>query len=327
MKIVELRPVRETHEEYDRIEARIKRAFKLLLYIPLLKDLSLETSTISNSLDDLVKALQTGRITVSRGTFRGKFDAATSKELKKLGAKWNRKSGTFSLPTTEQPMEIRDAIYTGQQRYRERIARIDKRLSEIKPAEISGKIKTADLFDSILSKTDREVGKTLKGITTVAPKLSDREREKIADEWANNMDLWINNFTENETKKLRRDIARSVFAGNRREVLVKTIQKSYGVTANKAKFLARQETGLLMAKFKESRYTSLGINEYKWRCVAGSPSHPVRPSHKILDGKIFRWDDPPVTTAPDEPLRRNNPGQDYNCRCQAVPIVRFNKEV
>jgi SPP1 gp7 family putative phage head morphogenesis protein len=99
------------------------------------------------------------------------------------------------------------------------------------------------------------------------------------------------------------------------------IRESFGVTEKKAKFLARQETGLLMAKFKESRYTESGIHQYKWRCSAGSAKHPVRPSHKVLDGRVFRWDTPPITTAPDEPQRRNNPGEDFNCRCVAIPIV------
>jgi len=155
--------------------------------------------------------------------------------------------------------------------------------------------------------------------------LTAQERAKIAGDWANNMDLYIQKFTEEQIKKLRKDIQQQVFKGNRRETMVKKIQDSYKVTANKAKFLARQETSLLMAKFKESRYTSAGVTHYKWRCVAGSKLHPVRPSHKRLDGKTFTWQDPPITTEADEPVRRNNPGQDYNCRCTAIPIVRFNK--
>lgn len=122
--------------------------------------------------------------------------------------------------------------------------------------------------------------------------------------------------------KLRKQVMAAAFRGNRYDALVKTIQRSYGVTVSKAKFLAHQETNLLMAKFKETRYTDAGIVEYRWRCVTGSKLHPVRPSHKALDGKIFRFDDPPITTPPSEAPRRNNPGEDYGCRCTAVPVVR-----
>jgi SPP1 gp7 family putative phage head morphogenesis protein len=79
----------------------------------------------------------------------------------------------------------------------------------------------------------------------------------------------------------------------------------------------------MIAAYKKEKYTSAGVNKYKWRCVAGSPLHPVRPSHKALNGKIFSFDDPPITTMPGEPVRRNNPREDYGCRCHAVPIVEF----
>ena len=55
------------------------------------------------------------------------------------------------------------------------------------------------------------------------------------------------------------------------------IQKSYGVTANKAKFLARQETKLLTTTLKEVRYVDAGVTKYKWKSVTGTAAHPVRP--------------------------------------------------
>lgn len=322
-RTIELKPVRESTADYEKIESRIKSAFKRLLYLPLLRELGIGRAVIANAQDDLIAALESGRITASKGVFRGAFDAATSRELRLLGAIWDKRTSTFRIATANIPPEIRQAISTATERFRERLARIDKRLKKM-PEEIAGQIATSDLFALAIRKTDRQIAETLKKIT-IPPKLTDREREKIAAEWGSNMDLWIKDFTEEEITRLRKDVAKSIFAGDRYESLVGSIERSYGVTANKAKFLARQETGLLMAKFKETRYTGAGINEYKWRTVAGSPNHPVRPSHKILDGKVFRWDQPPVTTAPDQPVRRNNPGQDYNCRCTAVPIVRFKK--
>jgi SPP1 gp7 family putative phage head morphogenesis protein len=315
----ELPPIREEKSDFERIEARIREAFKKLLYAPLLAELGYSRKTLLNTLDDLYKAISQGRITFSRGAFRGRFDAQSSKELKRLGAKWDPKTSTFKLPTSEQPPELRSAISTGEVRFNERIARIDKRLSKLNVEEISGSIKTQDLFLSTLEKTDRKLQKSLP-VKTQPLSLPERDREKIAEEWQENLDLWINNFAEAEIKALRKNILKSVVAGDRYEAIAKTLQRSYGVTANKAKFLARQETGLLMAKFKEVRYTSLGINEYKWKTVVGTPNHPVRETHKKLDGKIFRWDAPPITS---EDGRRNNPGQDYNCRCTAIPIVRF----
>lgn len=101
------------------------------------------------------------------------------------------------------------------------------------------------------------------------------------------------------------------------------IQDSYDVSANKAKLLALQETSLLMGKFKQVRYADSGVQEYRWGCVAGTKNHPVPPWHKALEGKIFRWDGPPITSKLGEPVHRSNSGEDFNCRCFARPIVRF----
>lgn len=324
-KIVEIRPVKESTADYEAIEERIKEAFKKLLYYPLLEELERSRSVLTNASDVLTEALQAGTITYSRGTFSGKFDSRISKELRKLGAKWDRSELTYKLTLADIPRDVREAISVSQIRFKEKLKRIDDRLARILPEEIAGSIKSADLFSSTLWKVDRAVGDSLKSIT-VAPKLTAEQRKRIADEWQGNLDLWIKDFTKEEIEKLRKSMRESTFAGNRYEAAIKTVQRSFQVTANKAKFLARQETNLLIAKFKETRYADSGVTEYKWGCVAGSKNHPVRPSHKILEGKIFSWDNPPVTTAPDEPVRKNNPGQDYNCRCFAKPIVRFKEK-
>ena len=304
------------------MERRIVVVFKKLLYEPLIKELGLPKKKVLNSIDNLLSAITSGRITVRRGRWRGKFNAQLSKELKELGAVWE--SDHFHLPVAELPAELRAAIALSETRFVEKLERIDAKLQKILPEEIADKIKTADLFDKSLWKIDRELGKTLKNIS-VLPKLTPEVVKRLSDDWQNNMDLWIKDFTEKEIKSLRKAMLANIMSGNRYEDMISTIMRSYDVTKNKARFLARQETSLAMTSFKQTRYQDAGVNEYKWTCVSGTKLHPVRPSHKILDGKVFRWDDPPITTPPNQKTRRNNPGQDYNCRCYARPIVRFKK--
>ena len=80
------------------------------------------------------------------------------------------------------------------------------------------------------------------------------------------------------------------------------------------------ENYLYVTKLKETIYTDAGVPKYKWGTVVGSPGHEVRHSHAILKGKIFRWDNPPVV---NEKGDRKNPGEDFGCRCFAIPIVEF----
>lgn len=325
--VKELKPIVESTARYEELEGRIRAAFRKYFYGPLLEELATPMRLVNERgalVEDLYSALQSGRVTYRNGVFTGKFNSVISKQLKDMGAVYFLKTGIggFKIPQSKIPPEIREAIRSADLRHELRLKKIDKKLSEINPAEVAGKISSSDIFDSSIEWTDRQVQKSLNGLV-VTPKLSPGERKKIADEWSNNMDLWIRDFTEEQIIRLRKDVQEMVAQGDRHEAIAKVLQANYDITKNKAKFLARQETSLLMAKFKETRYTSANVQEYKWRCVAGSKLHPVRPSHKILDGKIFKWQDPPITTEPNEPVRRNNPGQDYNCRCAAIPIVRF----
>lgn len=324
IKTVVLQPIKETTEDFEKIERAIRKLFRDEVYLPLIKQLGGNRNTLQNANDALNGAIKSGRIQFYRGTFSGRFNASISRELKALGAQWDRKTRTFKLPQSSLPPETKTAIALSEARFQQQLASIDKQLKKIVPEKISEQLKVSQHFDTTLFKTEKSFQRSMKGLV-VPPSLSENQRKRISDEWEKNMQLWIKDFTQKEILELRQNMQKSVFAGNRYESAVKTIQKSYDVTVNKAKFLARQETSLLMTKFKQTRYQEAGVDKYLWGCVAGSANHPVRPWHKALEGKVFRWDNPPITTKPGEPVRRNNPGQDYNCRCFAKPIVRFKK--
>lgn len=323
-KTKELRAIKERPRDYEGVEERIRAALEEGLYLPVLHALGLPHGTLSNARDTaLERALIDGRLTLEGTTVRGKFSAATSKELRELGAV--RVKGGFSFPDTNGvPLHVMRAAVRGVKAAAEQARQVDDALRQLSPAEIAGSIRAAPLFDSTLWNLDRQLKASLQGFGMGAP-LSAEDRKRIAREWQGNLELWVTDFTAKEIRRLRDLVQEKALKGARRQDLEKEIRKSFGVSVRKAKFLARQETGLLMAKIKESRYTAAGVTQYKWVCVAGSALHPVRPSHKILEGKIFSWNSPPTTSAPGEPVRRNNPGQDFNCRCYAKPIVSFRE--
>ena len=327
MKEVVLKPIKITTEDFDAVEEKIKELFKKEIYFPILRELNAPRNIITNSIDDLSEAFKRGKLIFKGDTVTGRLNSRLTKELRELGARWDKKSKSFKVAFSLFPAPVQLAVLAGERIFKDKLAEIDRNLAQKLPEEIAGKLSVSDLFDHTLWKTNRDFQSSIKGVT-VASKLTDEARKKIADEWQNNMQLWIKDFTEEQIKKLRADLQTSVFAGNRYESAISTIQKSYGVSANKAKFLARQETSLLMAKFKKNRYADAGVYEYKWGRVSGTPLHPVRPQHKKLaeasdQGKIYRWDDPPITSEPGTPTRRNNAGEDYNCRCFPKPVVRF----
>lgn len=312
-------PIRLYEKDWLSLEKEIAEIFKKEIYLPLIEILKKDQSKIENSNDDLIDAIKSGRIYFRRGIFLGKFNSRISKALKSVGAKWDKKQSGFKILLNKLPYEIRVAIQISDNNYYKVITRLGDRISEIVPEDVARKVKSKKIFGSVLSSFDDRFRKSLKGITIV-PRLTKDQKEKIAEEYTTNMDKYIKGWVDEEIVKLRKRVKTRAFSGLRYESLAEDIENRYGVSKSKAKFLARQETNLMMSKFRESRYEEAGIKEYKWKCVLGTPAHPVRPWHKRLDGMVFKWNNPPIT---DEKGNRNHPGEDFNCRCFPLPIVGF----
>lgn len=327
MKTRFLKPVRERPEYFEAIEKEIKRFFKREFYMPLMQELGAKSGTLQNSMDDLWQAIASGQIHYVNGRFEGTFNSTISKELKKLGAVWDRSRKAWTIPRSLLPADIGGAIQASYDRFKKMAERVNRKLEAVTPDELTGQLRLEALFDSTLYRVNKDLEATLQGIT-VGPQLSAEGRKRIAAEYAENLALHIRGFMQKEILELRGAIVEQAFTGYRYEALVDTIRKSYAVSQRKAKFLARQETSLLMTKFKQVRYQEAGVNQYRWSCVKmphdKTPDQHtlgnVRYYHGLLDGKIFSWDNPPTVDAKGS---KKNPGQDYNCRCAAIPLVRF----
>jgi SPP1 gp7 family putative phage head morphogenesis protein len=125
----------------------------------------------------------------------------------------------------------------------------------------------------------------------------------------------VKNAGHDMVADLNETLADANAKGERHEVIAKRIQERTGVGASRAKLIARDQTLKYNASVQQAQAEAAGVNEYTW-----STSHDgaVRPMHKALEGKRFSYDDPPVT---NEDGDRNAPGEDYNCRCVAVPYI------
>lgn len=327
--VTELKPIREPRKAIEKIEDVIRDTLKRELYVPILKLIQVPQTKLQNSpagsgFNALWKALSAGSVTYYDGEFSGAFNAEITRTLKKAGATWNSRRSTFTLAMDKMPQDLAAAVRSTSGRFPERIAEIDAHLRNLVPEELAKSMNLSKSLDEALFQVHKQFIDNVGGLG-FKPELTDDEAAKITAEWEENLSIFIKDFAEDEIKSLRAKVKETAFEGNRYGALVKTVQDSYGVTAAKAKFLARQETRLLTTKYQESRYTEAGVTEYRWRDSGGTALHPVRPRHHALSGTIQKWDEPPVTTEPGEPERRNNPGQDFNCRCQAIPVVRFKK--
>lgn len=95
--------------------------------------------------------------------------------------------------------------------------------------------------------------------------------------------------------------------------IAKEIMASGEVAKSHANMLARTMVSTTSSKITEARAQHVGSEGYVWRTSGDSD---VRPSHRKMEGKFVRWDDPP--TLDDYTAHA---GCFANCRCWTEVIV------
>lgn len=145
--------------------------------------------------------------------------------------------------------------------------------------------------------------------------------------FANQNAQLISNMTTNEIERVGGYIQRALQEGSSYASVVENIEKSFGITRRHAKLIARDQTSKLNGSLTKLRQQEAGISTYRWQT---SGDERVRADHRVLDGKICRWDDPTVylNEKTGKWEKRSKIGGtnvhtsvDVNCRCVPIPII------
>jgi SPP1 gp7 family putative phage head morphogenesis protein len=268
----------------------------------------------------VVRALESGKLWYADGEFSGQFNAEISRELRAMGATLSKTRGTFELPVDKIPFDVRGAAAASVDRSRALHQSLQDTLATIEANALglATRINVGDAVTEIVRDLVHQFNESVEAIDVVevSAEMTPEIAAALETDLTLNLDLYVKNFLSTEIVELRQLVAANAFAGYRTDKLADMIEARWGVTKRKAAFLADQETGLLVAKFREQRYRAIGSRRYKW-----STSHDdlVRHDHRLLNGEIFFWDSKPVTNR--KTGARNNPGEDFRCRCVAMPII------
>lgn len=307
----QLRPMIVKDRYWSAIRAEIQRVLNDLIYKPLGEVLREEIVNAAGGA--LLTAIRQGQVWIEDGSLKGEFTAAITRELRRLGAVYDMRRKSWHL--IEIPTDLKIAQAEADSRYDVLRHAVLSTLADIDIESISQRTKTKGSYEQTIEWMDGDFQKAVAGIA-IPPKLTDDQRNILARDYSQNLDLYIKDWAAENITALREQVQADAFAGGRGDSIVKLLQHNYGVSQRKAEFLARQETALLMSKFQETRYADIGVRRYRW---SGANDARERPDHRELNNKIFSFDDPPVTDR--RTGARNNPGQDFNCRCVAVPII------
>ena len=257
------------------------------------------------------------------GYIYGKFNTKILKLLEKIGGKYIGYKHAFKIGTL--PATIYNIIYEKQRKVSSFVYDLDEYLNEY-----LNNLETSINFSSIDYKTsiqnlNTQLQTNFSNIEII-PTLTIEEIENINKEYVENTKLYIKGWLNRDIIKLRENLKDYVLnKGYSNNTIAKIIKDNYKTTQKHSLFLARQESSLLLASYTEKQYKDLGIKKYKWLTANDERvrNYPINNgeggNHKILNNKIFTFDNPPITNVLTG--ERYNPGRSFNCRCVACPII------
>lgn len=138
--------------------------------------------------------------------------------------------------------------------------------------------------------------------------------QRLVDDWIQDNVRLIKSVPSDSLDEMQKIVMDGWHNARSTKAIMKDLQEQFGVSKSKAKLLAVDQTSKLNAKLTQFQQTDAGCEEYTW---SSSGDAKVRDRHRELDGKTFRWDKPPIVD--EKTGRRAHPGEDYYCRCVAIP--------
>ena len=320
MSTIILEPVQENEEIVNTIQSFIEWALNQVLLQPILNVLQeYKPKTKQNSTDYLQDAINKGLITYDaiEGRFTGSFSASITSSLRKLGAEFD--GDGFVIKQYQLPSVLQTIITQARQRNEFISQKIIEAFSSSQMQKILSNISFANVYTQFLEDIDKQMMQNAGDVIVIQPVYNTKIKKQIAEAYSNNLKLYIKDFTDDKIVALRQYLQPLILEnGYRSEVLQEYLTKSFNVNKAKAKFLARQESSLLMTSYTEARYQSEGIREFVW---SSSGDSRVRPEHKLLNGKKFSFNNLPVIDS--KTGERGLPGQAFGCRCRMKPVVNI----
>lgn len=116
----------------------------------------------------------------------------------------------------------------------------------------------------------------------------------------------IDSLRQRYIDQTKADIYRIISSGGGVSDLAHSITARTGMALRHADLIATDQTGKIVSQIDSYRNQATGSTRYIWRSME---DNRVRPKHRELDGKEFRYDDP--NGGDDGQL----PGQPIRCRC------------
>lgn len=181
------------------------------------------------------------------------------------------------------------------------------------------KDKIANIAQSIAQKivgeqkkvSDEQLAKILQKQTGIdlSGLMNDEDLEQAVKEAIGANVVLIKSIPQQYLDRVEQAVLTGLQNGDLNKTLADELQKIHAITQNRAELIASDQLAKINSRLSQIRQQKLGITHYTWR---KSRDERVRHSHKLRDGKLIAWDNPPTD---------GHAGQAIRCRCVAEPYT------
>lgn len=126
-------------------------------------------------------------------------------------------------------------------------------------------------------------------------------------------------------KKVTKDIEEMALKGMRASEIAKVIREQTDKHSRaSAKLIARTEISKTTTALTKARCDNLDLHWYVWRTAEDGDR--VRKSHRIMEGVLVNWNEPPSpeALAGEKSVGNYHAGNIWNCRCYPEPLIEID---
>lgn len=126
-------------------------------------------------------------------------------------------------------------------------------------------------------------------------------------------------------KKVTKDISDMALKGMRASEIAKVIREQTDKHSRaSAKLIARTEVSKTTTALTKARCDNLDLHWYAWRTMEDGDR--VRKSHRIMEGVLVNWNEPPSPEAlvGEKSVGNYHAGNIWNCRCYPEPLIEID---
>lgn len=131
----------------------------------------------------------------------------------------------------------------------------------------------------------------------------------------------IQNTTLQTLNNIENIVYDGVTTGQTWKAVADDLSTQKGISKDRIKRIARDQTGKTNEALNELSQKSSGIQFFEWRTAQDERVSTGKGGHKQLNGKIYKWGDVEHYPVVDSYGHRGLPHERVNCRCTALAVL------